>query len=139
MVGGERLESWSSYEGSEDKKQIYDFEMQPISNSPFLHINEWKGQFMISIEDEVQVQFRVDRTHSLNEERQVGVRGGVTLFNLQFIKDSLMKSKYLCWIRDRDYASEFAKEAISAFQGKGGKVGELALKLESTKDTLENA
>lgn len=123
--------------------------MQPINSSLSLHTYEWKGQFMVSVENEVQTLSRFDYTHSLIEElywkaqveeRRKGFRDRVALPNLQCIKDFLetLKIEYLHLIRDQDYAFEFAKKIISAFQGKERKVDELTLELESIKDMLKD-
>lgn len=103
----------------------------------------------MSVEREMQALSQFDHTHSLIEElywkaqmdeRQKGVKDEVTLPNLQLIKDSLdiLKSDYIPLIEDRDYAFELTRKTTSAFQGKERKVNELTLKLESTKDMLEN-
>lgn len=115
LVGGERQESWSSYGGSDCKKQSSDFFLQPISNSPSLHVHEWEDQCKVSYGEEVQALSQFDRTNSLVEdlywkaqfeERQRGVKDEVALPNLQLIKDCLeaLKSTYIHLIEDRDYA-----------------------------------
>lgn len=65
LVGGERQESWSSYGGSDCKKQSSDFFLQPINSSPSLHSYDWACQFKVSVENEVRALSRFDQTHGL--------------------------------------------------------------------------